>query len=317
MISRRSLRRATCLRGVQLVAAILSAVFVSCFASQAVGQTTLVYSFESGLEGFAPNGGGVTISQDTTGATEGTHSMKVSMVTGAFFAGPLTGNLPPALGDPPGVDFVLFDLTITEPFAGTFNDAGITIFGVTQPEMGGAAVQAQFFDNPVSVGNLDVGTHEIRMDLSSAVNPVTFESGQSFDQIFGTLGSGANDVIPTGFEIYFNKSQDATWNGYIDNIRVGINPPPQNADFNDDGQVNGADLTIWKNAFGQTASGDANGDTRSDGADFLIWQRQLGPAFTGGITAVPEPATGVLCFGSFTILALGRAAARHARRRAA
>jgi hypothetical protein len=313
MISRRSVGRGSSITDSLHLAGAIAVFAFGVFARSASAQTTLVYSFESGLEGFAPNGGGVTVTQDTIGATEGTQSMKVSMVAGAFFAGPLTGNLPEAIGDPPGVDFVLFDLTITEPFAGAFNDAGITIFGVTQPEMGGAAVQAQFFDNQAPVGNLEVGTHEIRMDLSSSTHPVTFETGQSFDQIFGMLGSGPNDVIPTGFEIYFNKSQDATWTGYIDNIRVGINPTAD-ADFNNDGHVDGADLMIWKGAFGATADGDANGDTRSDGADFLVWQQQEGAA--PGVRAVPEPATAVLSVGSLVVLVFCRAFTSETRRRA-
>lgn len=68
--------------------------------------------------------------------------------------------------------------------------------------------------------------------------------------------------------------------------------PSLSADFNHDGFVNGADLTLWKGAFGATAVGDANGDGTSDGADFLIWQRQFtGPATASAVGAVPEPAS--------------------------
>jgi hypothetical protein len=48
------------------------------------------------------------------------------------------------------------------------------------------------------------------------------------------------------------------------------------ADFNGVGGVNGADLTVWKNAYGANANGDANNDGVTDGADFLTWQRQFG-----------------------------------------
>lgn len=62
-------------------------------------------------------------------------------------------------------------------------------------------------------------------------------------------------------------------------------------DFDDDGDVDGADLVIWKGAFGATALGDADGDGDSDGADFLEWQRQYtGPLpSTSTVAAVPEP----------------------------
>jgi len=65
------------------------------------------------------------------------------------------------------------------------------------------------------------------------------------------------------------------------------------ADFNQNGQVNGADLTKWKADFGVNGNSDANGDGKSDGADFLIWQQQFGsgvPA-SAAIGAVPEPAS--------------------------
>jgi len=67
------------------------------------------------------------------------------------------------------------------------------------------------------------------------------------------------------------------------------------ADFNDDGTVNGADLTIWKDAFGNSASGDADGDGDSDGADFLTWQRQVGSSSSAAAAAaVPEPTCATL-----------------------
>ena len=98
-------------------------------------------------------------------------------------------------------------------------------------------------------------------------------------------------------------------------------------DFNGDGIVNSADLTVWKTAFaGGTAAGDANGDGVTDGGDFMIWQRNNGtgvaygsaavsavaaaPALTASVSAVPEPA-------SLTMLAIGfgTAAVQAARKR--
>lgn len=68
------------------------------------------------------------------------------------------------------------------------------------------------------------------------------------------------------------------------------------ADFNNDGKVNGADLTAWKLAFGQGPGADANNDMKTDGADFLIWQRQFGSGVTAEATvaAIPEPASAAL-----------------------
>ena len=70
------------------------------------------------------------------------------------------------------------------------------------------------------------------------------------------------------------------------------------ADFDEDGDVDGADLTRWRNNFGVGTThmqGDADADGDADGGDFLTWQRQLGsvPA-TPASMAVPEPTALVL-----------------------
>jgi hypothetical protein len=91
------------------------------------------------------------------------------------------------------------------------------------------------------------------------------------------------------------------------------------ADFNDDGAVDGEDLRIWKTAFvfqhvgDPTVSaasdlmflGDADSDGDSDGSDFIAWQRQLRARPLAAASPVPEPtalgmiapAVGVLLVG--------------------
>ena len=91
-------------------------------------------------------------------------------------------------------------------------------------------------------------------------------------------------------------------------------PPPLSylpADFNDDGLVNAADLTMWKGAFGVNANGDANGDNVTNGADFLVWQRQFGQtpavaAASPAAQAVPEPSAGILSAIATMLLAAAR-----------
>jgi len=70
------------------------------------------------------------------------------------------------------------------------------------------------------------------------------------------------------------------------------------ADFDEDRDVDAADLARWTAGFGMLAGatlaqGDANGDGAVDGSDLLDWQRQLGSASatTAESAAVPEPAT--------------------------
>jgi hypothetical protein len=191
-----------------------------------------VYSFEAppvNPDGFGPNGGGVTIAQDTIGATDLTHSMKVSVVGGATFVGALTGAVNPLIGDPPGVNSILFDMTVNQgdAFPGAFALVGVTIFGASQPGPGQQfGLQAQFADFEHIDGKAP-GTYTVQIDLNSATHPLTFAANQSFNQIFGTVGSGPNDIIPTGFQLFFNKSNDAPLTVYIDNVRVvGSVPEP-------------------------------------------------------------------------------------------
>jgi hypothetical protein len=193
----------------------------------------LLYDFEGGTDGFANNGGGLTVSADSVGATTGTGSLKVAVVPGATFVGALTGSVPAPLGDPPGVQAVLFDMHIAEAFAGAFADIGVTIFGASQPDYPGGqlfGLQAQFKDF-VSVGGLAAGTYtDMRIDLDRAhSHPITFDVDQSFNQIFGSFGTGQNDVIPTGFQFFISKSSDAPVTVYFDNVRVLVPEPATSA----------------------------------------------------------------------------------------
>jgi hypothetical protein len=208
---------------------------VAILLSAATAKAQLAYSFEAppvNPDGFGPNGGGVTVSQDSTiGVTNGLSSLKVSVVTGATFVGALTGNVSPLIGDPPGVTALTADVTIgpNDAFTGAFDLIGVTIFGASQPDYPGGqqfGLQAQFADFK-HLDGLAPGTYPMTFSLASATHPLTFATSQSFNQIFGTVGSGPNDVIPTGVQFFINKSNDAPTTVYIDNVRVvGSVPEP-------------------------------------------------------------------------------------------
>jgi rhamnogalacturonan endolyase len=66
------------------------------------------------------------------------------------------------------------------------------------------------------------------------------------------------------------------------NIYLPQASPSLIGDFNGDGAVDGEDLAVWGQTYGQTLDhgtlpGDADGDDRVDGADFLVWQRNQSP----------------------------------------
>jgi hypothetical protein len=71
------------------------------------------------------------------------------------------------------------------------------------------------------------------------------------------------------------------------------------ADFDGDGDVDGADFLTWQLGFGRTGidlemSGDANSDGRVDELDLAAWRSQYGASSTGVVAGVPEPASLVL-----------------------
>lgn len=70
--------------------------------------------------------------------------------------------------------------------------------------------------------------------------------------------------------------------------------PAEDADFNNDGVVDGSDFLVWQRGFGSGNSnltGDADGDGVVDGDDLVIWKSQFGVPAVAAAGAVPEPAT--------------------------
>jgi hypothetical protein len=84
-----------------------------------------------------------------------------------------------------------------------------------------------------------------------------------------------------------------------------------NADFNNDGVVDGADFLTWQRGFGvgnDLSTGDANGDSVVDAADLDIWKNQFGSsASTAAVAQIPEPAAAALvAIGGVGMLAARR-----------
>lgn len=267
---------------------------VSTLAILISGQATpaadvLAYSFETiqgpGPDGFDTNTGG-TYTQDTIGATEGANSMKVSLVAnGDGFVGAVTTLINPTptgaiIGNPPGIDHVTFDVTITEEFTGNFSNMGVIIFGCTQANSCG--LKRQYLDEE----NIDlpVGTHhDLRIDLLAS-----FESLDSFNDTFGEPGSGS-DLYPTGFQFYFNKSFNTAQTLYIDNVRVGMTSAGVPGDYNANGIVDAGDYVLWRKGGPLQNEVDVPGTVNA--ADYTEWRTRFGNTSGSGLSngAVPEP----------------------------
>jgi beta-glucanase (GH16 family) len=105
---------------------------------------------------------------------------------------------------------------------------------------------------------------------------------------------------------------------HIDNVsflNTRFNPA---ADADEDGDVDGDDLSLWQQNYGAAANlaGDADADGDVDGADFLTWQQQLGAGAASpsgeetSAAAVPEPWSAAMAAAALVrLLSLPRAAA--------
>jgi hypothetical protein len=110
------------------------------------------------------------------------------------------------------------------------------------------------------------------------------------DAVLGHVVSGVEALgLNNAGQILFSVEAQSpdTWRALV------LATPVPKADFQEDGDVDDVDLSLWDNNFGLAANalhmqGDADDDDDVDGADFLIWQREYGtPAVAA--SAVPEP----------------------------
>ncbi|MBN1854671.1 MAG: hypothetical protein JW829_18205, partial [Pirellulales bacterium] len=164
-------------------------------------------------------------------------------------------------------------------------------------------------------GSLDPGAWNSLADQNlDSIGPGAGESwveaGGSDSEIlseFFTLGASAlapDEMISLGFGYNPQGAQDIKFLFAIDggtSLREGVVEYVTGgdiADFNADGDVDGADFLVWQIGFGTMsgatrAEGDANGDGAVNNADLSIWKSQFGMsgASAQGLTStsVPEP----------------------------
>jgi len=124
--------------------------------------------------------------------------------------------------------------------------------------------------------------------------------------------------------IFRNSNVPATSTFNLDFVALNRNgsiadivpePPTGDADFDGDGDVDGADFLTWQRNLGATgtgtlATGDANEDMNVDATDLTVWQAQFGPGApaAAAVSAIPEPTT--LAMAAFSALAAIAAARR-------
>ena len=150
-------------------------------------------------------------------------------------------------------------------------------------------------------------------DPETGIRPGT----EGFDAVLelpiATLGVGFNSLRIGGASGVSSPGPGAM---AFDNVilkLLDVAAPTNNADFNGDNIVDGADFLIWQSGFGAAgtlATGDANGDLAVNDLDLGIFKTQFGTDPTpvaAVVGAVPEPTTLAL---AGLAMAAGLAAAR-------
>lgn len=172
------------------------------------------------------------------------------------------------------------------------------------------------------------GDYTLGVRTTEDFTPAKLSQGLTYGETYRVVGSYEFDsgisrlwVDPTSEAAPFAMDTDAAGsavaiNGFglrqsegdsqqvIDNLMVAtsfaevIAAPAMDADFNEDGIVNLADYTVWRDSLGAEVGayerGDADGNGQVATADYTIWKQQFGtsPAERSASTlplAVPEP----------------------------
>lgn len=173
--------------------------------------------------------------------------------------------------------------------------------------MESVAASSSFFKlNDFGVGLRSTGWHNLRVDITSD------NAANGADYSFFVDGVLAERVSNVGTAVHeldtlrLGSGITSVNVAYTDNFSIVLNPngvvaPTNNADFNNDNIVDGADFLIWQRGFGTAAAagdkstGDANGDLAVNGLDLDAWKAKFGGApAVAAVAAVPEPAAMVL-----------------------
>ncbi|MBL9162361.1 MAG: hypothetical protein JNL18_06510 [Planctomycetaceae bacterium] len=186
----------------------------------------------------------------------------------------------------------------------------------------GDAVQVDYYEIKSAAGSLKPASWTSLQDQNLASFPAGNGSGNGWEEAGGVAAgvlsesflTGSSSVaaaasVSLGAAFDTAKAQDVVF-------RYAVVPPASlTADFDADGDADGADFLAWQRNNGLTtgatkAQGDANGDGAVNADDLAAWKSQFGGGgFAGpgvlvrgvvtyvgaGIAAVPEPTSLLYC----------------------
>ncbi|RIK73503.1 MAG: hypothetical protein DCC67_17825 [Planctomycetota bacterium] len=136
-------------------------------------------------------------------------------------------------------------------------------------------------------------------DVTSLDDPLFMADAQGAAVQLNNVMQTLTTAIPSAgsqLTLRLTARSDGQGEAYaFDNITItGLRAIYAEADFDEDGAVDEADLAAWSTHFSTTGAlksqGDADADGDVDGADLLVWQRQRSDAPGISVaTTVPEP----------------------------
>jgi hypothetical protein len=165
---------------------------------------------------------------------------------------------------------------------------------VATPRVATNAVLAQPYDDEVANIAGVTGTWPTD-DGNGSISLVSLDAdrldGASWALSAASDGRGSVNAVALNGTITVHPGGDLGTPG----VFVVGPPPANNSDFDNDGDVDGADFLTWQKNLGATgqpdkSTGDANGDGNVNAADLTEWQAHFGLApAVGAAGAVPEP----------------------------
>ena len=272
------------------------------------GATQVLYSFENGLQGFFyPNFESEPASQlaqaTTTGATDGEHSLAITKPTSPWtwdarvqMTGQQLEALQDALAD--NIDDYVLEIDVTYAAA----------------------------DLPANLNSIDMHvSFESNLNNWSQDWPYAMINGPTDQTLTVEIPLNTFDLSAGLSSANMHLGFAGTWTGdatvYVDRIALTDTTfiPLEDADFDQDGDIDGEDFLTWQRGLGISGNGlrsqgDANGDGNVDELDFAVWQRQLGNAPTTiDAVSVPEPNTIAVLLGLVVFSAMNRVPTRLVR----
>lgn len=146
----------------------------------------------------------------------------------------------------------------------------------------------------------------------SEANPTTFnlsELNATGSTIFQSralhdLGHAWNEAMPLDLAFRYQTADGTSHAGVVVYTADKQTLGRSSGDYNNDGVVNAADYTVWRDTLGGTGFGllaDGDGNLRVDGSDIEVWANHYGLTIpvTERILAVPEPARALLLSAGF------------------